>query len=59
MDWVAGSMLGGTRAEHLGPNMVWTIARLSMIQELNSRLEDIGYLGKKGQSGIEPKISIT
>lgn len=58
MDWVAGSMFGGTLAEHLGPNLVWMIARILMMQELYLRLEYIEYLGKIGQLGIEPKNSI-
>lgn len=57
IDQVVGSMPGATHAEHLGPNAVWTIARLSMNQIVYLRLEDIRYLSKIGSLGEEQKAS--
>lgn len=59
MDWMAGSMPDGTRIEHLGPKAVRITAKISMIQDMYSRLNDIGYLRKIGQWGTEPESSIT
>lgn len=48
---MASSIPGGTCSEHLGQNTLVMITWLAMIQELYSRLEDIGYLRKIDQPG--------